>query len=84
MPGGNRGYFFPQVNATSSDGRCAPHCLTFELLHSTFNSYDPGVSDAGFFCHLAAAFHRSLTGFSPLLHLCSVLRYLLKGDFPLA
>jgi hypothetical protein len=32
----------PQVNATSSDGRCAPYCLTsfFELLHSTIDSYD--------------------------------------------
>ncbi|GAL59800.1 hypothetical protein EV102420_23_00235 [Pseudescherichia vulneris NBRC 102420] len=30
------------MNATSSDGRCAPYCLTsfFELLHSTIDSYD--------------------------------------------
>jgi hypothetical protein len=38
----NRALSILQVNATSSDGRCAPYCLTsfFELLHSIFNSYD--------------------------------------------
>ncbi|PIJ51763.1 hypothetical protein BV501_02160 [Erwinia sp. OAMSP11] len=40
-----------QVNATSSDGRCALYCLTsFELLHSTFNSIR--WHDAGFFLPL--------------------------------
>ncbi|WP_413730463.1 hypothetical protein [Sodalis sp. RH22] len=41
----------PQVNATSSDGRCAPYCLTsfFELLHSIFNSYDAGFINLAFF-----------------------------------
>ncbi|ADM98825.1 hypothetical protein Dda3937_04609 [Dickeya dadantii 3937] len=40
-----------QVNATSSDGRCAPYCLTsfFELLHSTINSHHADVLSA-FFC----------------------------------
>ncbi|RRE44157.1 hypothetical protein EAO28_01945 [Klebsiella pneumoniae] len=40
-----------QVNATSSDGRCAPYCLTsfFELLHSTIDSYDAGFVESAFF-----------------------------------
>ncbi|CRH29479.1 hypothetical protein BN1184_AZ_01030 [Pantoea ananatis] len=40
MPDANRAKSLSQVNATSSDGRCAPYCLTsfFELLHSIFNS----------------------------------------------
>ncbi|WKV50672.1 hypothetical protein [Dickeya fangzhongdai] len=39
-----------QVNATSSDGRCAPYCLTsfFELLHSTINSHHADVLSAFF------------------------------------
>ncbi|EFJ68214.1 hypothetical protein HMPREF9547_00530 [Escherichia coli MS 175-1] len=43
-----------QVNATSSDGRCAPYCLTsfFELLHSTIDSYDADFDESAFFCLL--------------------------------
>ncbi len=46
-----RAIFISQVNATSSDGRCAPYCLTsfFELLHSTIDSYDADFNSRLFF-----------------------------------
>ncbi|TAJ05985.1 hypothetical protein EG334_01830 [Pectobacterium versatile] len=41
------------MNATSSDGRCAPYCLTsfFELLHSTIDSHHADIF-VGFFLSL--------------------------------
>lgn len=68
MPGGFAASFLSQVNATSSDGRCAPYCLTsfFELLHSKIDSYDAGLIKSAFFARvLPSAFWRSRAALFP-------------------
>jgi len=42
----------------------------------------PALVTPVFFLPLSGRIYLSLTVFPPLLHLCSVPRYLLKGDFP--